>query len=279
LLKKKRGSSIFRAPTAAKGLDVMKKFARITRNLFLLTSMSVTPAFGQALDLSQYDTLAGPNGIPPAFTSDTPEADGRPGQYYFNVGALAFTHHDYAFAVQMYQVAASWAYKPAEYNLAIMYALGQGTAVDLPRAMAWMTLAAERKNPKYLQDQALVAKNLKPGDSSKADDILKELEPRYGDKHALHRAKNRWAQVQSNATGSLTGHPIGPLQVSNAGRTSTDGSLAYQRLMASDDPYNIGTVTVGALAPVKPVDESSDDQRTSKKPDVGAPPKADHPLP
>ena len=74
----------------------------------------------------------------------TPEDNARPGEYYFGLGANAFQHKDYAFAIDMYRVAASWAFKPAEYNLAVMYARGQGAPMDLPRALAWMTLAAER---------------------------------------------------------------------------------------------------------------------------------------
>lgn len=252
----------------------MNKFAGILRGLVFLTVGLATPVFGQKLDVSKYNTEAGPNGDPPAFTANTPLADGRPGQYYFNIGAYAFTHHDYAHAIDMYKISASWGYKPAEYNLAVIYARGQGTAVDLPRAMAWMRLAAERKNLKYLKAQALVEANLKPGDSSKADVILKELEPRYGDKSALRRAKNRWAQVQSAITGSHTGHTIGPLNVGGPDGTHTDGSLAYQGLLASDNPYNTGTVSVGALTPVK-----SDNVQTSKKLNSDALPNADNPLP
>ena len=37
----------------------------------------------------------------------------------------------------MYETSASWAYKPAHYNLAVMYAKGEGVPVDRPRAMAW----------------------------------------------------------------------------------------------------------------------------------------------
>lgn len=34
----------------------------------------------------------------------------------------------------MYETSASWAYKPAHYNLAVMYAKGEGVPVDRPRA-------------------------------------------------------------------------------------------------------------------------------------------------
>jgi TPR repeat protein len=81
---------------------------------------------------------------------NTPEADARPGTYYFLEGAAAFRKRDYTFAIQMYEVSASWAYKPAEYNIAVMYARGQGVPIDLPRAMAWIALAAERNEPRYV---------------------------------------------------------------------------------------------------------------------------------
>src|SRR5262249_15156737 len=86
----------------------------------------------------------------------SPEADARPGEYYFLLGAHSYRRRDYAHAVAMYQVAASWAFKPAEYNLGVMYARGQGVPVDLPRAMAWMALAAERNEPHYVDAREAV---------------------------------------------------------------------------------------------------------------------------
>src|SRR5258705_2003297 len=56
---------------------------------------------------------------------NTPEADARPGQYYFLLAVHAFRKNDFAFAIQMYEDAAACALKPAQYNLAIMYARGQ----------------------------------------------------------------------------------------------------------------------------------------------------------
>ena len=49
-------------------------------------------------------------------------------------------HKQYKFAIDMYETSASWAYKPAQYNLAVMYMNGEGIAVDKPRAMAWAAL-------------------------------------------------------------------------------------------------------------------------------------------
>jgi hypothetical protein len=232
----------------------MKALMRAVSVLFGVTVAILTPALGQGVD-SRYNTPAGPNGVPPAFIAGTPLADGRPGQYFYNIGAYAFRHHDNAFAIQMYKVAASWAYKPAEYNLGVIYARGQGVAVDLPRALAWMKLAAERNNPEYLEAVALVEANLKPGDAGKASTILSELEPRYGDKSALQRAKGRWEQVQAGLTGSHTGHPIGPVNIGGPDGTRTfgsDGSIATRGLMSGDNPYSNPTVTVGTMTTAKP---------------------------
>ena len=82
----------------------------------------------------------------------SPEADARPGEYYFVLAAHAYRTRDFAHAIEMYQVAASWAFKPAEYNLGVMYARGQGVPVDMPRAMAWMALAAERNELHYVDE-------------------------------------------------------------------------------------------------------------------------------
>jgi hypothetical protein len=214
------------------------------------------------------------------------EDSARPGEYFFGLGANAFKKKDYAFAVHMYGVAASWAYKPAEYNLAVMYALGQGVPVDLPRAMAWMTLAAERGEKQYVQARELINAKLSNAEFTKADAIYGELYPTYGDASALRRAKNRWAQVRSSMTGSRVGSLAGPLTVGGlsvgglqqsppaahgtshmdtsaydlTGGNQMDGTIAYRQLLASNDPYDpkfewrpgsTGKVTVDPLISVK----------------------------
>src|SRR5512141_1597955 len=43
---------------------------------------------------------------------NTPEADARPGEYYFKIGARVFQRNDAKFAIEMYEVAVTWAYNP-----------------------------------------------------------------------------------------------------------------------------------------------------------------------
>ncbi|MBB6189016.1 SEL1-like repeat protein [Rhodanobacter sp. MP7CTX1] len=223
------------------------------------------------------------------------EDSARPGEYFFGLGANAVKKKDYAFAIHMYRVAASWAYKPAEYNLAVMYALGQGVSADLPRAMAWMTLAAERGEKQYVQARELINAKLSNAEFAQADAIYGELYPTYGDASALRRAKDRWAQVRSSMTGSRVGSVAGELRVGIRGSDESpnairgtgasdllageevDGSIAYEQLLKSDNPYDpkfewrpgsTGKVTVEPIIPVKKGDVPS--SSTS-----GNPPSAD----
>jgi len=212
----------------------------------------------------------------------TPEADARPGEYYFKVGARAFQKNDAKFAIQMYEVAASWAYKPAAYNLGVMYARGQGIPVDYPRALAWMALAAERGDERYVAARNVVQAQLSAEQVQQARVIVDELKKTYGDEVALRRAKARWADVRSHMTGSRVGS-VGHLDVgvpraspdpsSQKGQKGThkqgttsgeilggegvDGSIAYRQLLESDNPYDpkferksLGTAHVEPLIPI-----------------------------
>jgi len=229
---------------------------------------------------------------------NTPEADARPGEYYFLLAVHAFRKNDFAFAIQMYEVAAAWAFKPAEYNLAIMYARGQGIPADLPRGMAWMALAAERNEKRYVDAREVIYAELTKEQFEQANGIWRELKKTYGDEVALRRARARWAQVKASMTGSRVGS-VGNLSVGmpNAnmgdpsnqkkqttganvhtsagtageitGGTGVDGSIAYRQLRESDNPYDpkfkpgaIGTATVGEPTQVKngAHDETKPDQ-------------------
>ena len=217
---------------------------------------------------------------------NTPEADARPGEYYFLQGVTAFRKKEYTFAIQMYEVSASWAFKPAEYNLGVMYSRGQGVPIDLPRGMAWMALAAERNDARYVEAREAVYAELTPEQFAQANVIWRDLKPTYGDEVALRRAKARWAQVKANMTGSRVGS-VGNLSVgmpngnggdasnpkgygaganahSSAGTAAeatggngVDGSVAYRQLRESTNPYDPkfdpatkGTATVGPVTPV-----------------------------
>lgn len=219
----------------------------------------------------------------------TPESDGRPGIYYFDLGVRAYRKHDYPHAIEMYKVAASWAYKPAEYNLGLMYFRGEGVAMDRALGAAWMVLAAERNTPLYAHARDLMITELNKAEFARTDQLWQELKPTYGDAVALNRAKARWAEAKASMTGSRVGDGAEYLMVGGGGQSApmapannpgegvvgvpvtqngwgvfksgnvVDGSIAYRQFRQSDNPYDPiflkdrgGTATVGPLTPAHP---------------------------
>jgi hypothetical protein len=216
---------------------------------------------------------------------NTPESDGRPGVKFFAYGVEAFRKGDYRHAIDMYKVAASWAYKPAEYNLAVMYFKGHGVPANRPLGAAWMVLAAERGQLQYVKARDLMVTVLSKAEFARTDQLWNELKQTYGDQVALRRAKAQWAYVRTHQTGTRAGGAVGELRVGvlDGGHTpkslgmdgrsahvastafevlqsgSIDGSVAYRQFQQSDDPYDPvflknrhGTVEVEPLTPVKP---------------------------
>lgn len=269
-----------------------------------LLSLSAGASLLVPVRASAQSSVAAPNyGSTDMSGSNSPAADARPGQYFFDLGAQASRKKDYAHAIDMYKVAASWAYKPAEYNLAVMYLQGQGTPVDVPRALAWMALAAERNDPKYVKARDLINAHLNDAQFNQANVIMAQLLPTYGDKVALARAERRWREVRASATGSRVGSAANHLEVGAtdgtanymqspnydvhdgshtatgaaevAGVRQTDGAIAYQQLRESNNPYDpkferrsdaTGTVTIQPLIPVKQVDSGKPATSSSAPP-------------
>jgi hypothetical protein len=244
----------------------------------------IVPRSAAAGDAPNYSSDA-LSGLPSQWGLGTPEEDGRPGQYYFLKAVDATKRHDLRFAIDMYQASASWAYKPAQYNLAIIYLNGQGVPVDKARAMAWAALASERNDAEYVQARELIYADLSKDEFAKANEIWRELKKTYGDDVALERAKTRWAQVKAGITGSRVGgvgalrvgttaHNVKPVDLDVAtgkppvgGETfsaggiltggSVDGTTAYRQLRESDNPYDPkflqkpkGTATVEPIVPL-----------------------------
>jgi hypothetical protein len=213
----------------------------------------------------------------------TPEEDGRPGQYFYCRAVDAVKRKQYKFAIDMYETSASWAYKPAQYNLAVMYVKGEGIPVDKPRAMAWAALAAERGDRDYVDAREVIYADLSKDEFAQANAIWRELKKMYADDVALERAKARWAQVKAGITGSRVGG-VGNLKVgaeSSGGKLtyimpngrsaldanavsgasvltggSIDGSVAYRQLRESANPYDprfeqpVGTAIVEPIVPM-----------------------------
>jgi hypothetical protein len=254
----------------------------------LVLALSAAPlaAWGQSNDgpvAPTYRSLENAKRLQGNGSFMSPEDHARPGEVFFLRAAAAVRHKDYKFAADMYKVAASWAFKPAQYNLAVMYFKGEGVTVDKPLAMAWAALAAERGEQDYVDARELIYSKLSTAEFAKANEIWRDLKQTYGDEVALKRAKARWADVRNNVTGSHVGS-VGHVLVGNGydsghlgsltpglaptagpfsdtpfgatGAGTIDGSIAYRQLRESDNPYDPkferhpGTATVEPLVPL-----------------------------
>lgn len=217
---------------------------------------------------------------------NTPESDGRPGVKFYMEGMDAYHHGHYEHAIYMLKLAAFWAYAPAAYNLGVMYFQGEGGApVNRPLGTAWMFIAAERGASDYVSARHMMVTQLDSAERTQAYDLLQKLEPKYGDKTAMRRARSQWAYAKSQETGTRVGGAVGNLQVGiqdvqgqlhtqtpggggSGGRNittaaevlsggSVDGAVAYRQFQESSNPYSLvflknpkGTATVGPLQQV-----------------------------
>lgn len=185
-----------------------------------------------------------------------PTSDGRPGYKYYVLGVWALCRHDYAHAINMFKVAGSWGYKPAEYSLGIMYFRGSGTRVDRPLGAAWMALAAEQGPAPYAKVRDLMVGHLAGDELAQMEQWHDELAPAYGEL-GVRRAFRQWGLAYKAATGSHLGHPGGPLSIASIGDGGTlmfGGSMYpyYREFEESNNPYPMrdyltGSVSVGSL--------------------------------
>lgn len=231
---------------------------RFLITLVAIAATAATPRGMHAADAPDYNS-PDTTEKPAQWTFGTPEMDARPGLYYFYRGVEAIDRGEYAFAVDMYRTAASWAYKPAEYNLAVMYAKGEGVPVDKPLAMAWIALAAERGDPDLVEAREVIYATLSKTEFAKANEIWRELRKTYGDAVALKRAKARWAEVRMSVTGSRTGF-VGNLRIGTSelaasplSAFSMSGTVAYRQLRESNDPYDPKFALPKATIRVEPI--------------------------
>ena len=237
---------------------------------WLLSALSIAAATASAQDFVDYRTpreSRQEHGRPP-------EDSARPGETFFYNGVEAESKGDPKLAAGMFRVSASWAYKPAQYNLGVMYFKGDGVAQDKALGMAWLALAAERsEDGAYAAARDAAYADMTTDEFARANVLWREMRKTYGDASALKRARNRWLQSRAAKTGSHVGGGTGPLAVggragqptrntaqtasfSITGAGAVDASIAYRQLLESDDPYNVkfkerkGTVTVEDAIPI-----------------------------
>jgi len=156
-----------------------------------------------------------------------------PGVYYFEKGNEYFRRGRAEAAIEMWTISAGWAMKDAQYNLGIAYFKGEGIAADRPRGLAWLALAAERKDPAFSESLAAAWGESSPEEHARANAIWRELRARHADAIALPRAQRRFDLEMAQLTGSRVGAP-GHASVWTPEGTF-DGASLRKRLNAQAD--------------------------------------------
>ncbi len=172
--------------------------------------------------------VAGLGGIPnSALASSLDYAEHTPGGDFLNEGTRDYRAGNYGRALGNFRRAARWAEKLAQHNIGVMYYHGQGLDQNLPRALAWFRLSAERQYPQMVEMVDHVESELDEEQIARAETILEEeLLPEYGDEVAVPRTARRMDRERRRATGSRTG-AIGALTVIDRSGQTRSGRDFY----------------------------------------------------
>lgn len=116
-----------------------------------------------------------------------------PGDHYFCAGSNRYARGHYSRALSLYESAAAWGDKRAQFNLGLMYFRGDHIPADKPLGLAWLALSAERKND-TLKRQVLAEyyRSVSPQVRRQADALWNRMKLKYADKVALARATKRY---------------------------------------------------------------------------------------
>jgi len=217
----------------------------------------------EAVDLKSLQELGCPRGLEGIL----------PGIYYYCVGARDLARNDNARGVDMLKIAAAWGSKPAQFTLGVGYFNGDIVAMDRPQGLAWLGLAAERKDPNYLAVFQSAWQKASPEEKARASALWRSMLPKYGDAHAAKRSERHYQyarmQIMRDETlgarwcaAGLTARDLAPPQPGSQDADSAGGcqmTVSSTTLARQMDKYAnslfdglSGHVSVGPLLEVTP---------------------------
>lgn len=173
-----------------------------------------------------------------------------PGTYYFHKGCEAFARGKATDAIRLWQQAAGWGHKAAQYDLGIAYYKGQGIPVDRPRGIAWLALASERNEEQFQQSFDAAWFEASDEERSDAQRIHAELKPVYADATALKKAARRYEDERRAITGSRVGAPGHVVIYAGGSRIGQDATRYLADVERAADTYfttGSGSVRIGPL--------------------------------
>lgn len=175
-----------------------------------------------------------------------------PGEYYACRARYHFERKHYTQMMDTLEEAAHWANKGAQYTLGLIYLNGDtpGVPANRPLAIAWLALAAERKDPTYLRMYSLVCLHSTPADIRAGAALFHKMSREYSDKVAGVLAVRRFNREMKPIEDAANSG--GLMYLSGYSPFPQNGLTMLVRLHDMADKYfdgMTGTVTVGPLQP------------------------------
>lgn len=121
-------------------------------------------------------------------------------------GMSAFAKGDFEAAAKQFRIAARYADKPSQAMLAQLVWEGQGVQRNRPLAYAWMDLAAERGNRRFLLQRERFWEAMDAEEQAEAIARGTELYTEFGDAVAQPRMAAVLRRASRNVVGSRTGY-------------------------------------------------------------------------
>jgi hypothetical protein len=169
-------------------------------------------------------------------------AEGHPNEESRLLGLKSYLSGRYEEAIAKFERAASYADKPSQHYLSLIYWHGQGVPVDHVRAYIWADLAAERGSRKLLAIREKMWAELTPQQQQQAVAQGGEYYARYGDDVAKLRAEVEIRRFASHMTGSRVGFHNQKMEVVNGGPIHGSFGNATPGMLAASDMV-VGTTT------------------------------------
>jgi hypothetical protein len=123
-----------------------------------------------------------------------------PGSYYYCVGRRALAAGNQAKSVSALEQAARWGSKQAQFLLGVGYTRGDNAPLDRARGLAWLALAAERKDVVYLGVLKSALAQASDKERARADALYQSMLGTYGDAVAARRAERRFQRQRDALT-------------------------------------------------------------------------------
>ena len=185
-----------------------------------------------------------------------------PGEYHYCVAVHDWQRGANQSGFSEAKYAAGWGEKRAQFALGVDYFNGRrGVAADKVQGLAWLTLAAERKDPYYVSILASARAQSTPEERQQADALVARMLPDYGDAnvaaYAERRFRAQWWVIRDHVWDALIASHLDPWSNNTAvaieGLGVVQPIMALRKLRQAGDTYfqGWGHVSVGALVPVK----------------------------